>query len=417
MICMIRIFLLFIVLFLCNPHSFAFLIKGKVEVVKGRAHIYRQGRILQLVDDMNIYTGDVIESSSNSSVLVEIMDMGLLKIKAKTQVTFPEGDDAQIQSSRLNLMYGELWLKIKKLVPGETFAVKTSNSVALVSNSIAVVTYQKRSRKATYSVIEGNIEVHIKENHYFLMSGEKLILDDRRNSMARHRKVDAYKLNQEWKKIITIREKLKRKVRESKHIPSKDGKVDSQIPLVHIVSPIEGVPHKKRRMRLRATIFEEHLDRLILTVNKKVVRDIQTNLKNFDYDILLNPGKNEIELKAIDQFGNVGRDIKTIQLLEHAPSISVFFPLDNQELDSRFIDLQGVVDDVDVKEVEIFVNGRPIARDRAIPTFHIPLILDIGQNVIRVEATNSVGLKGENEIIVWTSTKSKIIIEFERFFE
>ena len=414
---MIRTFFLFIVLFLCNPHSFAFLIKGKIEVVKGRAHIYRQGRILQLVDDMNVYTGDVIETAANSSVLIEIMDMGIMKLKAKTQIEFPEGDDAQIQSSRLNLKYGEVWIKIKKLVPGETFEIKTPNSVSLVSNSIAVATYQKRSRKATYAVIEGNIEVHIKENHYFMMSGEKLILDDRRNSMARHRKIDAFKLNQQWKQTITIREKLQRKIRESKHLPSKDGKVDAKIPLVHIVSPVEGVPHKKRRMRLRSTIFEEHLDRIILTVNGKVIKDIQTNLKNFDHDIVLKPGKNEIELKAIDQFGNVGRDIKTIQLLEHAPSISVFFPLDNQELDTRFVDLQGVVDDVDVKEVKIFVNGRPIATDRAIPTFHIPLILDIGQNVIRIEATNSVGLKGENEIIVWTSTKSKIVIEFERFFD
>ena len=50
---------------------------------------------------------------------------------------------------------------------------------------------------------------------------------------------------------------------------SKSGKdQDYEAPLVHIVNPVEGVPIKNRRVTIRATIYEEHLDRLI-RVNKK----------------------------------------------------------------------------------------------------------------------------------------------------
>ena len=97
------------------------------------------------------------------------------------------------------------------------------------------------------------------------------------------------------------------------------------------------------------------------------------------------------------------------------PSISIFFPFDNLELNTRFVSLQGVVDDPDVREVKVFLNNRLIARDRAVPTFRIPIILDVGENLIRVEATNKVGLTGKNEITAYTSKQSSIVIQFNQF--
>ena len=34
----------------------------------------------------------------------------------------------------------------------------------------------------------------------------KIVLDGRKNSKARHRKIDIYRLNQDYEKVITIRE-------------------------------------------------------------------------------------------------------------------------------------------------------------------------------------------------------------------
>ena len=392
------------------------MMKGSIEVVKGRAYVYRNGRVIQAADDMTIYTGDVIETSRHGSVLLQMMDVGIVKLKPFTQIKFPENDTDQIQVSQVKLLFGEVWAKIRKMKAGESFEVFTKHAVSLVSNAISIAAYDKRRSKSTFSIIEGDVEVHKDQNHYFLTAGEKIVLDGRKNSKARHRKIDIYRLNQDWKKVITIREKLGRKFRESLRAASKSGKdQDFEVPLVHIVNPVEGVPIKNRRVTVRATIYEEHLDRLILSVNKQVVHDVNTSLKSFAKEISLKPGENVVELKAIDRFGNVGIDQKVYKLNDMPPSISIFFPFDNLELNTRFVSLQGVVDDPDVREVKVFLNNRMIARDRAVPTFRIPIILDVGENLIRVEATNKVGLTGKNEITTYTSKQSNVVIQFNQF--
>lgn len=394
----------------------ALMMKGSVEVVKGRAYVYRNGRVLQAADDMTIYTGDVIETSRHGSVLLQMMDVGILKLKPLTQIKFPEEDTSQIQVSQVKLLFGEVWSKIKKMKVGESFEVLTPNAVSLVSNAISVSAFDKRRSKSTFSIIEGDVEIHKDQNHYFIAAGEKIIMDSRKNSKARHRKIDIYRLNQEWKKIITIREKLGRKFRESLRSEDADSKnQDYEVPLVHIVDPVEGVPINNRRVLIKATIFEEHLERVILSVNKKVVHDVNSSLKSFTREVLLSPGENVVELKAIDKFGNVGVDEKVFKLNDMPPAVSIFFPFDNLELNSRFVSLQGVVDDPDVREVEVYLNNRMIAKDRAVPTFRIPIILDVGENVIRVQATNKVGLTGKTEITAYTSKQANIVIQFNQF--
>ncbi len=390
--------------------------KGSIEVVKGRAYVYRNGRVIQAADDMTIYTGDVIETSRHGSILLQMMDVGIIKLKPLTQIKFPDNDTDQVQVSQIKLLFGEVWAKIRKMKAGESFEVFTKHAVSLVSNAISVAAYDKRRSKSTFSIIEGDVEVHKDQNHYFMTAGEKIVLDGRKNSRARHRKIDIYRLNQDWKKVITIREKLGRKFRESLRSVTQPGKSqDYEAPVVHIINPVEGVPIKNRRVTLKATIFEEHLDRVILTINKRVVHDVNTKLKSFAKEVSLKPGKNIVELKAIDRFGNVGIDEKVYTLNDIPPSISIFFPFDNLELNTRFVSLQGVVDDPDVREVKVFLNNRMIARDRAVPTFRIPVILDVGENLIRVEATNKVGLTGKNEITAYTSKQSNIVIQFNQF--
>jgi hypothetical protein len=399
-----------------NP-SFALLMKGKVEVVKGRVNLYRNGRIIQVVDDMTVYTGDRFETSRHGTLMLHLMDIGLLKLKPHTQCLLPPDDDGQIQVSKVEVRFGEVWAKIRKLDLGEHFEIATPNAVSLVANAIAVVGFHQRQSKTNFSVIEGDIEVHRDKNHYFLTAGEKIILDGRKSSPARRRKVDIFTLNQQWKKVITIREKLDRKIRDAMRSGVADSKArDSESPQVHIVTPIEGIVLKKRRVSFKGTIYEDHLDRIILTVNEKVIVDVNSSLKNLNREIILKPGKNEIELKAIDKYGNMGVDRQVIMLSELPPALHIFFPFDNLELQSRVVDLQGVVDDPDIREVLVYLNDRLIARDRTIPTFHIPLILDVGENVLRVEAINDIGLTGKKEVTVYTRTLSNVAINFNNLF-
>jgi|GEM_PF-1010847 len=411
-------FLLFLGLFwLFSPNSEALLMKGKIEVVKGRAYVYRNGRVLQARDDMTIYTGDLLETSRQGSMLLELIDIGLLKLKPGTQVKFPEKDDDQIQASRLNVPFGEVWSKVRKLALGESFEIKTPNAVIFVSNAIVSAGFHKRSKKSNFKIIEGDAEVHKDQNHYFLTAGEQVVLDHRKGSKARLRKIDIFRENQEWKRVVTIREKLGRKIRESLRTPDKKGKTqDLEAPLVHIVSPVEGLPIKKLESDIRATIYEDNLERVILNVNGKTVVDENTSLKTFTKTVTLKPGVNKVELKAIDRFGNVGSDVKEYKIADLPPSVSIFYPFDNLELNSRFVNVQGVIDDPDIREVFVYLNNRQIARDRAVPTFNIPVILDVGENLLRVEVTNAFGLKGVNEITVYTTNQANINIQFNQFF-
>jgi len=397
--------------------SFALLMKGKVEVVKGRVNLYRNGRVIQVVDDMTVYTGDRFETSRHGTLMLHLMDIGLVKLKPHTQCLLPDDDDGQIQVSRIEVRFGEVWAKIRKLDLGEHFEIATPNAVSLVANAIAVAGFHQRQSKTNFAVIEGDIEVHRDKNHYFLTAGEKIVLDGRKSSPARRRKVDIFALNQQWKKVITIREKLNRKIRDAMRSGVGEREVaDSEAPMVHIVEPVEGIVLKKRRVPFRATLYEDHLERIILTVNGEVVVDVNSSLKNLNRELVLRPGRNEIELKGIDKFGNVGVDRRVISLSELPPALHIFFPFDNLELQSRAVDLQGVVDDPDIREVLVYLNDRLIARDRAIPTFQIPLILDVGENVLRVEAVNDLGLRGKKEVTVYTRTLSNVAINFNNLF-
>lgn len=409
--------LFFLLLCLIGISDASFLIKGRVEVVNGRVYVYRNGRTLQAVDDMNIYTGDIIETAKGSSVLFQLMDIGLLKLKPETQIQFPSEDNAQIQASRLSLKFGELWAKIRKMEVGEIFDILSPGLAVIMSDNIAVVSYDKRKKRTAVSCIEGRTETHRDSLHHFLLSGERLAVDDRKGAKIRQSRFDMYALNQEWKEVITIRDKLDRKLRQAVRLPDEDGEIkDFEPPRVYIVSPVEGLPVRKNNIEVRATIFDEHPDRVILTVNGEVVLDKQSKIENFSHFVLLQAGQNEIELKAIDRYGNVGVDVRRLHISELPPSIIIFNPFDNQDLDSRFVDLQGVVDDPDIREVEIYLNHRLIAKERATPTFSLPVVLDIGRNILRVEAVNVVGLRGLSEIVVHTDTKTTLVLPFQQLF-
>jgi hypothetical protein len=409
--------LFFLLVCITSPLQASFLIKGRIEVVSGRVYIYRGGRTLQAVDDMNIYTGDLLETARGSSIMFQLMDVGLVKLKPETQIQFPEGDNEQIQASRIELKFGEIWSKIRPMVSGEIFDIITPGTAVIMSDNIAVIGYDKRKRRSTVSCIEGRTEAHRDTRHHFLLSGERLVIDDRKGSRSRQSKFDMYALNQEWKDVITIRDKLDRKLRQTVRMPDEDGQIkDFEPPRVYIVSPLEGVPVRMNNIEVRATIFDENPDRVILTVNGEVMQDVQTKLENFVHPVLLTPGDNEIELKAIDRYGNVGVDVRRIRISELPPSITIFYPFDNQDLDSRFVDLQGVVDDPEIREVEIYLNHRLIAKERATPTFTVPVVLDIGRNILRVEAENAVGLRGVSEAVVHTDTKTTITIPFQQLF-
>lgn len=387
--------------------------KGKIELVKGQVYVYREGRTLQAVDDMNLYTGDILETSRSGSIMVQMMDMGLLKLKHSTQVHFPAQDENQIQVSRMNLEFGEIWTRVRPLQVGESFQIKTPHTTAMLNGTIAVLGHDTRRKKSSFSVIEGRAEVHRSQDHFFLDTSDKLVLDIRANSRERKSRIDVFVLNQEWKDLITIREKVVRRLKREQMMTDVNGGADFEKPVVHIVSPRAEAPQKKALVELRATVYDPSLERIIIRINGKVIKDLQTGLSEIVQNIELIPGLNEIEVEAIDRFGNTGRDLREIRLSEIPPVITLFQPIDQDELTSRFVDLQGVVDDPDVREVQVYLNGRRIARDRATPTFLIPIILDIGHNRIRVTATNGIGLSGETEIEVYTDTNANLIINFD----
>ena len=97
-----RAYCLFLFFLLSITRNDALLMKGSIEVVKGRAYVYRNGRVIQAADDMTIYTGDVLETSRHGSVLLQMMDVGIIKLKPLTQIKFPENDTKKAKNDAIN---------------------------------------------------------------------------------------------------------------------------------------------------------------------------------------------------------------------------------------------------------------------------------------------------------------------------
>ncbi len=97
-------------------------------------------------------------------------------------------------------------------------------------------------------------------------------------------------------------------------------------------------------------------------------------------------GENRIELTAVDAAGNVASVVRNVTLVLRPPEIIVDNPPDGVWINQKLLSVQGRVS----PGTTLLVNGEPVAVDDA-GRFNVDVLLEEGDNIVRLEATDEVG--------------------------
>ncbi|HEB65955.1 MAG TPA: hypothetical protein ENJ02_10510 [Chloroflexi bacterium] len=106
----------------------------------------------------------------------------------------------------------------------------------------------------------------------------------------------------------------------------------------------------------------------------------------FQAQVRLQDGENSFELRAVDEAGNTARLTRRVELVTTPPDILVTDPPDQSWFSSPIVTVRGEAP----PDTTLTVNGQPVA---VAPdgSFSYDLLLDEGENVIRITATDDVG--------------------------
>ncbi len=107
----------------------------------------------------------------------------------------------------------------------------------------------------------------------------------------------------------------------------------------------------------------------------------------FQVSRLLDEGLNPLEIRAVDGAGNETMMSRLLTLRTRPPDLQLSEPVENNAfVSSNLVTVKGSVP----PDVAVTVNGRPATVDER-GTFALDLVLDEGENVLRVVATDPVG--------------------------
>jgi flagellar hook assembly protein FlgD len=99
----------------------------------------------------------------------------------------------------------------------------------------------------------------------------------------------------------------------------------------------------------------------------------------------LQEGVNQIELVAVDDAGNQASLVREITLLTEPPDIVVLNPPDGLWINERMLSVQGTVP----PEIRVQVNQTEAEVDEE-GNFNVDIVLDEGENIVRIEAIDAV---------------------------
>jgi flagellar hook assembly protein FlgD len=125
-----------------------------------------------------------------------------------------------------------------------------------------------------------------------------------------------------------------------------------------------------------------------LVINRDVVTILPDG--SFSYPIVLNDGLNTIDVIATDLAGNQTSDMRTVNLDQDAPIITIISPVDNMKMKQTLIDVTGSVDDQSMVTIRVnAVDQVPVAMNGN--NFSLQITPVYGLNTIEVTATDLAG--------------------------
>jgi|YNPBryantNP2012_1023418.scaffolds.fasta_scaffold00219_22 flagellar hook assembly protein FlgD len=114
----------------------------------------------------------------------------------------------------------------------------------------------------------------------------------------------------------------------------------------------------------------------------------------------LQEGVNRIELVAVDRAGNQASVVREVTLRTLPPDLVVLNPPDGLWINQRMLSVQGKV----TAGVKVRVNGNDASVDEE-GKFDVDVVLEEGENVVRVEAIDAVGNASVEERRVYLRTR------------
>jgi len=114
----------------------------------------------------------------------------------------------------------------------------------------------------------------------------------------------------------------------------------------------------------------------------------------------LQEGVNRIEIRAVDEAGNQSSVVREVTLITQPPELIVTNPPDELWINQAMLSVQGKVP----PGVTVRVNGKEVQVDED-GAFNVDIVLDEGENVIRVEAIDPVGNVSVEERRVFLRTR------------
>jgi hypothetical protein len=113
----------------------------------------------------------------------------------------------------------------------------------------------------------------------------------------------------------------------------------------------------------------------------------------------LREGVNQIELVAVDEAGNQASLVREVVMLTEPPDIVVQNPPDGLWINERMLSVQGVVP----PGIRVQVNQAEAQVDEE-GGFNVDVVLDEGENIVRIEAVDAVGNVSVEERRVYLHT-------------
>ena len=176
--------------------------------------------------------------------------------------------------------------------------------------------------------------------------------------------------------------------------------VDTQPPLLRLANLPENLKIKDPQLTVQGIADPEAL----IWVNDDPQPVALGNGGSFTLRRRLEEGPNRIQVRAVDQAGNVTSVVREVDLVTRPPEIVIETPHDGLWINQRLISVQGRVEPgiilkVNDNEVLIGADG----------SFTADVMLQEGENVLRFEATDEVGNVSTEERIIHLKTNPPVI--------
>lgn len=137
----------------------------KIESREGEAVVKRDDKELNVYNDMNLRSGDTLETFENSSVMIKLDDDKYIYVGEKSKIDLISSENNS-EKTIIRVNEGSIVTEVKnKLKVNETFDVETPNSTMAIRGTTfkVEVSINNNSYDINYSLIEGKITLSVIE--------------------------------------------------------------------------------------------------------------------------------------------------------------------------------------------------------------------------------------------------------------